>query len=359
MKIGIDASSLSKDKVTGVENYVRSLILKFAKIDAETKFFLYTPDDFYDFPKLPGNFQIVKRPAKRFWSQTVLPKLINSDQPNCAYFPSNIISPFVKCPLVYHFHDLAYKYFPEAYSPSDRLRQSLALKQMRKAISIITASESTKNDLVKHLNIDPGKIMVIPFGYNEELKRYATVQEYRQGIIFIGRLERRKNLLNLLEGYQLYCQKTSHPEKLDLIGGHGWGYEEIIQSITKLQSQGLDITNHGYLSNDDCYSKLGKARVFLYPSLYEGFGLPVLEAFATKTPVITSNSSSLPEVAETAALLVNPQKPEEIAVALQKILSDSKLTANLVDKGLERLKNYSWEKTAKATIKVLRNAARK
>lgn len=355
MRIAIDASAISSEKITGVENYVRSLILSLSKIDSLNTYFLYSPTAFFNFPKLPINFKLRIGKKGRFWGQTQLPKMINADAVDVAFFPSNTIPLGLNCSKVYHFHDMAWKFFPKAYSASMRLRQIISVKRAKKlADHVITSSSSAKNDLIKYYVFDLNSISVVPFGYNTDLNKYSIAQKDRQGIIFISRLENRKNLHNILEAYKKYADQKSSPEDLILVGGEGYGFNNIIKRIKELNDLGYNIRYKGYLPDEECYKLLGSSRVFLYPSLYEGFGLPILEAFTTQTAVITANTSSMPEVAGEGALIVDPLSATEISEALLNF-DNEHTRLEYIEKGTEQLKNFSWDKTAKETIEVLKN----
>jgi glycosyltransferase involved in cell wall biosynthesis len=357
MKIGIDATSLTKERITGIENYVRNLIIELSKLDTDDQFSLYLPGKPYQFPALPSNFTIISSPNRKYWSQRELPKLINSDIPDVVYFPTNIIPSGIKCRVVYHFHDLAWKFFPQAYSFSERLRQKLAVRRAKKFASvIITGSQSAKDDLSRFMKVDQARIKVIPLGYDPKIKEYSTPQSGRSGIVYCGRLEMRKNVVNLLDGYQEYAKSTEHPEELVLVGAPGYGYDLIKTQIDFLQKAGYKVKELNYAPPEDFYKLLGQSKVLLFPSLYEGFGLPILEAFATETAVVTSKISSMPEVAGNGAMLVDPTDTHEIASALNELINSEQKRTELIRKDRLRLSHYSWESTAKQVLEVLTDA---
>jgi len=359
MKIGICATSLTKERITGIENYVRNLIIELSKIDKKNQYSLYLPDQAYNYPKLPANFKIISSPTKKFWEQRELPKLVNHDNPDVIFIPSNIIPLGLKPKVIYHFHDLAWKYFRSAYSFLDYLRQSLSIARAKKCADfVITASVSAKNDLLRETGYDPKKILVVPLGYDESIAKYASDINQRQGIIYCGRLELKKNLPNILFAYKDYADKTTNPESLFICGSPGHGYPGIAKTINGMIAKGYKIKEMGYLSVEAYYKQLGQSKVLLFPSLYEGFGLPILEAFALKTAVITSNISSMPEISGDAALLVDPFNISTISKAISKLTSDSEFRASLIKAGNERLTHYSWEKTARGILKVFEDVGK-
>ncbi len=359
MKIGIDASSITKEKVTGVENYVRSLVLALNDLQTGDNFSLYAPADFFDFPKLNSNFDIVKKPSRKYWGQFTLPRLINKNQPDVVFFPSNIIAPFIRTKVVYHFHDLAWHFYPKAYSREMRMRQYLAVKRAKmRAEQVIVSSRSSKNDLVKYFEFDTDKITVIPFGYDRKIKKYRLSEKNRSGIVSVGRLESRKNTIRLLEAYKLYAAAVDRAEELTLIGNPGYGFEEIQSELDRSIKSGFKVKWLSGLDNEEYYKILGQSKVLLYPTLYEGFGLPILEAFAGGAAVLSSDTSSIPEITEDGALLVDPEKTGEIAKALKMLCLDDSLRTKIIKYGDHRLKDFSWEKCAASTLKVLEDVAK-
>jgi len=360
MKIGIDATLLTKEKITGVESCLRNIILSLSKIDFKNTYYLFTPNDFYNFPELPKNFLTIKSGYIKFWRQIKLPFLISKYRPDVFYSVGDIIPHFVQVPIVGHFHDMAWFLYPKAYSKNDQKKQRFALLTLRKkAKIIITSSESSKVDLIKNFNVSEKQIRVIPLGYNPDIKKYTINQSKKQGIVYIGRMESKKNLINLLKAYEIYASSSPNPEKLNLIGGRGFGFPEIENLLDRLKNSGLDIKYHGYLEDKEAYKILGHSKVMLYPTLYEGFGLPILEAFATKTAVISSNRSSIPEIAREAAILVDPEKPVAIAAALKQLLVADRLRLELVERGNKIVEHYSWEKMTKKILEVLSDAVKR
>jgi alpha-1,3-rhamnosyl/mannosyltransferase len=358
MKIGIDATLLTKEKVTGVESTLRNIVLSLAKIDSKNTYYLFTPKDFFDFPELPKNFITIKSKYIKFWRQIKLPGLLNKYQPDVFYSVGDIIPHFVRVPIISHFHDMAWFLHPDSYSKNEQKKQRFALSMIRKkAKIIITSSESSKTDLIKNFDFSERKIRVIPLGYNPNIKKYAIDQTKRQGIVYIGRLENKKNLTNLLKAYEIYATSSSNPEKLDLIGGKGFGFLEIENFLNQLKKSGLDIHYHGYLKDYEVYKILGQAKIMLFPTLYEGFGLPILEAFAARTAVISSNCSSIPEIAKDAAILVNPCKLPAIAAAIKQLLVADRLRLELIERGDKIVGQYSWGKTAKKVLEALYDVA--
>jgi glycosyltransferase involved in cell wall biosynthesis len=241
-----------------------------------------------------------------------------------------------------------------------------AKRAFTSAKKIIAISCNTKNDLVRLFKINPQKISVIYDGVDERfipiLDRNKIIQGFKKYnlpekfFLFVSTLEPRKNVVRLLKAYdkldKLVSFKATKLPHLVLVGQKGWGYREIFETINGARLKNK-IVLLDYIKNEDLLVLYNAALAFVFPSLYEGFGLPVLEALACGCPVITSNISSLPEVGNNACLYVNPYQVDEIALAMKRILTDENLRKELQAKGLIQAKKFSWQKTAKETIKVL------
>jgi len=289
-------------------------------------------------------------------------------------------------------HDLGYLYYPEAHRLVDRLYLNLSTRyNARAATHLIADSSATKRDLIERYGIEPDKITVVYPGYDvlslskgnettfqpvrdeeaiEAVKaRYGIAGDY---VLFVGTLQPRKNLIRLIEAFSPSTRlrraqssrsgrRLSNPQspisnlQLVIAGKKGWLYEEIFQQVEELELEGKVVFT-GYVVAGDLPALLSGAGLFVFPSLYEGFGLPVLEAMACGTPVICSNASSLPEVAGDAALLVDPLDVEGLAAAMERVLGDEALRAELIERGFERARKFSWERCARETLDVLERA---
>ena len=220
---------------------------------------------------------------------------------------------------------------------------------------ILTISESAKSDIIKHFNVDEKKIEIVTPGIDLEKylhnytdmelenvrKKYKLPENY---ILYLGTIEPRKNIERTIKAFIKYKKEVKDDLKFVIVGGKGWKYDNIMKLI---ESMGTDIILTGYIDEEDKIPIYKLAQIFAFPSLYEGFGMPVLEAMAAGVPVITSNVSSLPEVAGDAAILVNPLNEDEIFEAYKKILSDKKLQLEMIEKGLEQAKKFEWKESAK------------
>ena len=379
MKIAIDASRINISKKTGTEYYSLEIIKNLLLVDSSKKnqYILYSrkPISKLLFEFSGNNFinKIISLP--RFWTQIGLAWKMLKDKPDILFVPSHAIPWIHPKKTVVVIHGLEYEYFPNAYSFFEkfhlRLTTKLALKWAKK---IIVPSQTTKNDLIKFYQADTKQIEVIYHGANEKFKvqsskfKVATQNSklktnppnplYKRGnnkyILFIGRLERRKNLVSLIQSFNFIKEKYKIPHQLILAGKKGFGFKEIQKAVENSPYKN-NIILKDYVSEKEKKDLLKNADVFIFVSLYEGFGFPVLEAMEAGIPVIASNNSSIPEISGDTALLVNPQDTEEIAEAIYKILNDNSLKKSLIEKGKENIKRFSWQNCAKKTLEVLEN----
>jgi glycosyltransferase involved in cell wall biosynthesis len=265
-------------------------------------------------------------------------------------------------PFVVTVHDLSFLSYPQGFRVLNRsyLRVFTRLSVQR-ARRVIAVSESTKHDLVQNYGLSPGKVDVVHNGVGSGFRPLPAAQvaafRAKQGlpesfILFVGTLEPRKNVIRLIEAYA--CLPETKPPLL-LVGGKGWLYDDLFA-----RREALGLTNQvhfvGYVPAEDLPLWYNAAELFVYPSLYEGFGLPPLEAMASGTPVISSASSSLPEVVGTAGLLVDPTDVEALATTMQRVLSDKDLQAEMRNAGLEQARVFSWRRTALQTAGSFRRA---
>ncbi|TET54003.1 MAG: glycosyltransferase family 1 protein, partial [Actinobacteria bacterium] len=279
---------------------------------------------------------------------------------------TDFVLPTSKKPSVLTVQDLAFLRYPEFYTWKNKTyMKSVASFSIKNADALITTSENTRKDLIDLLMVKEDKIFVIYPGVDSIFKpasaqdkekvkkKFGLPQNY---ILAVGTLEPRKNLSCLLKAFALLKKKSDFDFKLVIVGEEGWLYKRIFNDIKKQDLEKETIFT-GFIQDKDLPAIYSGASVFVYPSLYEGFGLPALEAMACGTPVVCSNTSSLPEVVGKAALKANPEKPEEFANAISKIVSDANLAKELSKMGYERAKQFSWEKTAKETLSVYKKIA--
>ncbi|MBF0338931.1 MAG: glycosyltransferase family 4 protein [Nitrospirae bacterium] len=261
-------------------------------------------------------------------------------------------------------HDMSHEYFPETFHPDvlSYLKRYMA-ESASKAHTLIAVSENTKMDILKFLNIPPSKVKVIHEGVSEEfrlikatdlLNTIKDTYNLPDNFIFaLGTIQPRKNIPRLLKAFAMLCEKPSFKHWLVISGAYGWKNKDVYSSIAN-----LGITDRvrftGYVNDIDLPGIYNLADVFVYPSLYEGFGLPIIEAMACGVPVVTSNVSSIPEIAGGCALLVNPMEVDDIAAAIEEILSDSAVRQSLTTRALQHVRKFTWQKCATETLTTLR-----
>jgi len=351
----------------GAGNYVKNLVLSLSKLDQNNEYLLFaSQQNAHHLRDLGSNFRIEYAPGNRFlrlpWEQTVLPLRLKKERID-AYHGPTFVAPLLKtCRQAVSILDMTFHLTPERHSLLKRAYFRFMIPQMaRRCEKVIAISESTKRDLVSLLEIQAEKICVTHLGVDKRFRPATEEQELARVrrkynlpskyILYVGVIEPRKNLETLVDAYQA---DSFHGEfDLVLAGSLGWGFTRLLEKIANSHVRNR-IQMPGYVADADLPALFNMAAVFVYPSVYEGFGLPVLEAMACGTPVITSQVSSLPEVAGDAAILVDPSDPKAFASALQNVLGDDHLRKSLSERGIQRARLFTWEKTAQKTLEVYR-----
>jgi glycosyltransferase involved in cell wall biosynthesis len=389
MKIGIDVRTLMDKYYSGVSAYSLNLIQELLKIDQKNDYFLYyNSAKKINLPKFTGNYEIIhtKYPNKIFnyllQKKLAWPK-IDKVLGGVEVFLAphyNFFSLSSGTKKILTIHDLSFLRYPEFFSSRKNFwHQAINIKKLAHSMDVIVAvSENTKQDIIELLNIEEKKIKVIYSGlennfkeisyaletndFNKEtnLKKIREVKEkYKlpdKYILSLSNLEPRKNLETLIFAYNKIRETRQDLKDIKLVicGAKSWKYKNIFKSIEKSKYKD-DIIYTSYVDNKDKPYIYKPAEVFVYPSFYEGFGFPPLEALACAVPVVASFSSSLPEIIDKAGILVDPKSSDELAEAIINILSDSALRAYYINKGLERAKEFSWQSTAKNYIEIFNN----
>ncbi len=302
-------------------------------------------------------------PFPRLWTHLRLSWEMARHSPDLLFVPAHVLPIVHPRRSVVTIHDLGYLYYPEAHRLLDRLYLDLSTRyNARAATHLIADSSATQRDLIEHYSIEPDKITVIYPGYDEATfqpvrdeeaiqavkARYHIAGDY---ILFVGTLQPRKNLTRLIQALSNLQSPISNLQ-LVVTGKKGWLYDQIFRQVESLGLEGRVIFTD-YVPGGDLPALLSGARLFVFPSLYEGFGLPVLEAMACGTPIVCSNASSLPEVAGNAALLIDPLDVEGLAAAMERVLDNEELQTELIERGFEQARKFSWERCARETLDVL------
>jgi len=369
MKIGIDISQVIYG--TGVSVYTQNLVENLLKIDRKNQYLLFASslrrkEDLHRYTaillKRYSNvsakiFPIPPTLLSFIWNNLHILPIENFIGNVDVFFSSDWTQPPAKqAKLITAVHDLIPWRYPETLPKKIITTHYNRIRWVKKEIGvIITDSQSTKNDLTEIIKIPKRKIYVIYPGIDKKrfypqskekinkIKRKYGLSSY---ILAVGTREPRKNFIRIIK---VFKKLKNENLQLAIAGKYGWGEE--IKKLKNSKTQKLKIL--GYVPNKDLAPLYSGACCFIYPSLYEGFGLPILEAMACGCPVITSNTSSMPEVAGEAAILINPRKTIEITQAIDKIINSKKLADKLSKKGIEQAKKFSWEKTAREVLSIM------
>ena len=360
MIIGIEAERANNPVKTGVEHYAQQLILQFAAIDTENQYILYLRTQPEEWIKnLPKNFSYRVMPFPIFWTQLRVSWEMLWHRPDVLFVPASSMPIIHPRKTVVTVHDLAFMFYPETYTPFMRyfhMFEDVLVSQL--AWKIITVSESTKRDFTKFWKTDEKRMRVVHHGFTPQsttsykLQVTSSLQLPEKFVLFLSTVQPRKNLSGLIAAFRKF--KQDHPDdahKLVVAGKIGWRAEETLQEIERNKDVVVYLNHVTDAERAELYAKTSALAV---PSFYEGFGMWILEAFDAGVPVITSNISSMPEVAGDAAEYCDPNNTDTIVVALEKVLLNKERAAALVAKGSERLKIFSWRKCAAETLDVLK-----
>jgi glycosyltransferase involved in cell wall biosynthesis len=366
MLIGIDASRAATRERTGTENYSLQLIRHLLALESGHRYRLYfnRPPTVELFP-MRADLELRVMPFPRLWTHVRLSWEMARQPPDMLFVPAHVLPMVHPRSSVVTVHDLGYLHYPGAHPLLDRLYLDLSTRyNARAARRVIAVSQATQDDLVQYYGLEPDKITVVYSGWDERMRpvedegtiervkaRYGIRGEY---VLYMGTLQPRKNLGRLLEAVARLRKEAQRGKAPGLViaGRKGWLYDPIFQQVERLGLES-EVVFPGYVPQDDLPALLSGARLFVFPSLYEGFGLPVLEAMACGTPVVCSNVSSLPEVAGDAALLVDPLDVKGMAEAMNRLVQDEGLRTELVERGYRQVRQFSWERCARETLAVL------
>ncbi len=366
LRIAIDASRTTIAARTGTENYALQLIRALLDLHSPHRIALYFRDD--PRPDLFGDYPNVRRkviPFARLWTHLRFAAALWADRPDVTFVPAHSL-PFVfPGRAVATVHDLGYRFFPGAHPGFERRYLDLTTRTTaRRATRILADSEATRRDLVSQYGVDASKIDVVYPGV-EGLQRapddriaaarakYGLRGRY---LLFLGTLQPRKNIRRLIEAFVCYLQNHAEDDiSLALAGKRGWLIDDVLSEVQKTQQ--ARIVMPGYIADEDVAAVFSGALALVFPSLYEGFGFPVLEAMRCGTPVLCSNTSSLPELAGDAAILVDPLDVRAIADGIGRLVGDPTLRTDLVQRGYRQAEQFTWKRAAEQTLAALEVAA--
>lgn len=372
MRVGLDVRTITPVR-SGVGNYVLHLFRGLRNVAPEQDFFLVgqrsnldvigggIPDRVLHETKISHE----NHPLGDLWEHYWLPRVLHQNQVDVFHGPATLL-PLARdgYAAVVTIHDLVAflhpQTIPRKYATYMRW---LIRKVVARADRIISVSEHTKSDLVDVLGVNPDKISVVYEAAHESFRpcndqkllddvcqRYGLDGPF---LYHVGNIEPRKNLVRLVKAFMIMRERSGHKVKLAISGQKGWLTRRLFKALGEIDIH-RDVVFTGYVSHQDLPLLMCAAHAFVFPSLYEGFGLPVLEAMSCGTPVVTSDISSLPEIVGDKAVLVDPNSSESVAQGLQRILEDSQLHSRLAAEGFERAKLFSWNKAARETLDIYR-----
>ncbi|MBN1585490.1 glycosyltransferase family 4 protein [Candidatus Uhrbacteria bacterium] len=368
--IGIDASRANRARKTGVEWYSFRLIQELkGTIPSDCRVVLYSDEPLRgELGELPENWngQVLKWPPRRLWTLLRLSWEMYRNPPDLLFVPSHVLPLVLPKSSVITVHDVGFTAFPEAYGRKDRLFQGLMTARAAKTASdILTVSEFSKAEIARHFPEASGRVTVTPLAFDpyrfpvqergEVLSAVGRNRLRPPYFLFVGRLESKKNIDGLIRAFRIFHEQHAGQvgaRQLALVGPPGRGYEAAKAGLSGSLATDF-IREVGYADDVDLPLLYAGAEALVFPSRYEGFGLPVLEAFASRIPVILSRTASLPEVAGEAAEYFDPDSPEDLARAMRLIAESRERRDFLVQAGEDRLRGFSWKKTARMTWEVL------
>lgn len=361
MRIGFDGTPLLGQR-SGVGYYTSHLLAALSETQPDWELLLYSNRPLHNLePSLAltrqGNSRYFSR-SRWLWMQTMLPATIHQSRPHLCHFTNALAPLWQPAPYILTIHDASLFLYGQFHPRARHLTMRLTLPLVaRRAAAIITVSHHSRRDLLRLLPIDPHKIHVI---YEAAARNFRPVHDAahlahlrrkyglpQTFLLYVGTLEPRKNLFRLLHAVKM-LRDRGLPHHLVLAGGMGWMMESFAGEVQALGLQDA-VQTLGYIPTADLPGLFSLATLFAFPSLYEGFGLPPLEAMACGVPVLTSNGSSLAEICGDAAYLVDPQQTEDIAAGLAHLLCDQDLRHDLRHKGLQRAAAFSWRRAARET----------
>lgn len=379
MRIGIDCRTIlnpEKGEGAGIGHYTYQLVRHLLKIDKKNDYFLFfdrTVQERRLAKFKQENARIIFFPFIQYtkflptgYSHFLVSAFLARQKLDVFHSPTLSLPQSYRAPSVVTAHDLTVYKFPDLYTDKQSsLLKTIIPQAVRQAKKIIAVSQSTKKDLGEIFGVESERIKVIYHGLDERFfrksdpkvikdiqKKFNISNDY---LLFLGTLESRKNIIRIIEAYERLREKINYSYQLVLAGAPGGNFNEIKKRIDESKYR-EDILLPGYIEADDLDPLFEGAKIFVFPTLYEGFGLPIIEAMANGVPVVTSNISSLPEIAEGNAVLVDPFNVAEITQAIFDLLTKPDMSQEFSQHGKEKAKEFDWQKTAKETLTIYQEA---
>lgn len=362
MKIAVNTRLLIKNKLEGIGWFAYETLKRIVVSHPEHEFYFIFDRKYDEEFIFNSNVKpiVIGPPARHpilfyYWFEFVIPNLLKKIKADLFISPDAYLSLKTDVKTLLVIHDLNFEHFPKLVPWAARKHyQYFTPRFARKADRIATVSAFSKNDIINQYHIDQNKIDVVYNGANElfhplsSQEKAETKKKYTGGneyFLFIGALNPRKNLTNLFKAFDIFKKTNPSETKLLIVGEKMWWNKEIKTTFEQMIFQG-DVIFAGRIEPVELNRVMGSATALTYVSIFEGFGIPIVEAFYSETPVITSNVTSMPEIAGDAALLIDPFNPQIIADAMQKMNEDKAFCEMLIKKGIQRRELFSWNKTA-------------
>ncbi|MEP7198769.1 MAG: glycosyltransferase family 1 protein [Chloroflexota bacterium] len=367
--IGLNAQLLNLSasyRGTGIHGNIHHTLLDLPVVAPQHRYVAFLNDHRMSAPHSAMQMRYTRWPtqhplARIVWEQSALPLATFTERLDLLHalaFARPVVS---RCPVVLTIYDMSFIRMPERFpSFQRRYLQWMTRYSARRAARVIVISQSTRNDVVAFCGVPAERVTTIYCGIDEQFTPYsrAAVEQFRAAkglpahfILYLGTLEPRKNVAQLVRAYAALHRNGSEQPKLIIAGAKGWGYDDVFAAVEQCGAQN-DVQFAGFVAQDELPLWYNAADLFVYPSLFEGFGLPVGEAMACGTPAITSNVSSLPEVAGDAALTVAPDDTRALSDAIEHTLHDAPLRAQMRERGLQQAARFSWREAARQTAQV-------
>jgi len=369
LRFAVNTRLLLKNKLEGIGWFTYETMKRICQENPEHEFYFIFDRKFdKEFIFSKNITPVVVHPQARhpilhyIWYEYSIPFILRKIKPDLFISPDAYCSLSTNTKTLLVIHDLNFEHYPEHMPWLNRkYYRYFTPKFAQKADRIATVSNYSKNDIIKQYGIDPSKIDVIYNGTNTAYRQFsetektavkAGVSDGNDYFVFIGALNPRKNLVNLFKAFDIFKKETNSSNKLVVVGEKMYWSGNIKTTFEEMEYQS-EVVFTGRLNIDELTKIVSSALGLTYVSLFEGFGIPIIEAFKAGTPVITSNVTSMPEVAGDAALLIDPENPDNIAEAMKKIASDNKLRDQLIEKGFKRAESFSWDITAEKLWKTI------
>lgn len=364
LNIAIDASRTTRTHRTGTENYALQLIRELLSLKSPHHFTLYFRDEPpADLFPAQDNWTAKVISVPRAWTHIGFARTLWQTRPDVTFVPAHTLPFIFPGKAVVTVHDLGYRYFPSAHPTRERVYLDLTTRFSAKRATVILAdAQATQRDLVKFYQIPDDKIQVVYPGVDESLhpvKDETVLQATREKygipgdyLLFLGTLQPRKNIQRLVQAYQQWRTQSGNQDVSLVLGGQkGWLYEES-------WTEGVEgVILPGYIDDADISALYSGALALTFPSLFEGFGFPVVEAMRCETAVLCANTSSLPELGGDAALLVDPLNVDEIVAGIGQLVENPELRQQLIERSQAQVQQFTWKNAAQTTLEALESAA--